>query len=295
MLLLNLIKFIINLFMFDFCKYHGLGNDYIIINPKLNLNLYKNNIKLLCNRNFGMGGDGILYGPFIFNNKIYVKIFNSDGSEIEKSGNGLRIFSFYLLEYNYVKKNSFYLNIKSSNIYVEIVDILRNIIKIELGIFTFSSEAIPTIFTNEDIFQKNVKFFHYREFINCVNIGNPHCVIIKKTINSNIIKKLGRVIENSQYFPNGINCQIVKIINRKMVEIEIWERGVGYTLASGTSSVAAFLISNKLGLVDNEITVKMVGGDANISLINNNLFLTAPVNKLFYGNLANSFKKELRE
>ena len=125
-------------------KYDGLGNDYLVLDPNLNsIELTKEKIKKICNRNFGVGSDGILYGPILKDNKIKVRIFNPDGSEAEKSGNGVRIFSKYLLDKGYIKEKTFILSTLGGDVKVEYLDKMGKKIKVAMGKVTFESEEIP--------------------------------------------------------------------------------------------------------------------------------------------------------
>ena len=125
---------------FDFYKYHGLGNDYLVIDPNITpIDLNEKNIQLICDRNFGIGSDGILYGPIMENNQIRLRIFNPDGSEAEKSGNGLRIFSRYLFEKKYVEKE-FEIETLGGRVQSTIMDEQAEMIRVQMGSVTFQSE-----------------------------------------------------------------------------------------------------------------------------------------------------------
>ena len=139
--------------------------------------------------------------------------------------------------------------------------------------------------------QENVKVGDFCELISCVNIGNPHCVLLKNNINEIMIKKIGPLFENINIFPKKTNVHIVKIINVSRFSMEVWERGVGYTLSSGTGAVASFLVCYRLGLVNNKVIVNMPGGEIEISLVKNDVFLTGIVHRVFYGMLSRDLKE----
>jgi diaminopimelate epimerase len=251
----------------QFSKYHGLGNDYIVIDPnKTKINLNTKTIKLICHRNYGIGSDGILYGPIVENNILGLKIFNPDGSEAEKSGNGLRIFAKYLFENKYVKEKNFDIKTLGGVVKVEIKDDSANLIKINMGKVTFISDEIPVKGEKREVVNETIKINGGDYKVTCLSIGNPHCVIPMDNISEEKAKELGPYVENHELFPNRINMQILKVINRSTVEIQIWERGAGYTLASGSSSCAAASAAFKLGLVDKDIKVKMPGGALQITI-----------------------------
>ena len=251
-----------------FHKYHGLGNDYIVIDPReTNISLNESTIKLICHRNFGVGSDGILYGPEIKDNCFKLRIFNPDGSEAEKSGNGLRIFSRYLWDIGLVKTKPFIINTIGGNVQSEVMN-NGDLIKIEMGKVSFIASDIPLNGEPGEVINRNFvikgKSFRYC----AANIGNPHCIILCDEISPELAKEYGPHIENNPMFPRKTNVQFMKVLDKKHIQIEIWERGAGYTLASGSSSIASAAVAFKLGLCGNSITVKMQGGDLSIDFTN---------------------------
>jgi diaminopimelate epimerase len=280
----------------DFYKYHGLGNDYIVIDPnKLNFNLKLNeeNIRLICNRNYGIGSDGILFGPIIKNGKISFQIFNPDGSEAEKSGNGIRIFALYVHDQEYIKENQFELSTKGGMVGIDILDLKSNLIKVAMGEYSFLSEKIPMNLASKEVLNHEIILLGEKESISCVNIGNPHCVLFKKNVTEDLAKRLGPLLENHELFPNKTNVQFVQILDRANIKIEIWERGAGYTLASGTSSSAASCVAHKLGFVDKNIIVHMKGGNVKVEIVDEELFLTGNVARISSGDFAKDFIEKI--
>ena len=276
-------------------KYHGLGNDYIVLDPNKNsINLNTETIKLICHRNFGVGSDGILYGPIIEEEKIKLKIYNPDGSEAEKSGNGVRIFSRYLLEAGYIKEKSFILNTLGGDVTVEYLDNKGYMIKVAMGKVTFTSNLNSYSGNARQVINEPMLFNGEIYNATCLSIGNPHCVIPMKEVSEKIAKEIGPYVESSHYFPNRINMQILKVIDRNNIQIEIYERGAGYTLASGSSSCAAASAAYKLGLVDNNITVHMPGGKLEIEInVDGMVFMTGSVNKVGTVTLSEEFMNEI--
>ena len=280
----------------DFYKYHGLGNDYIVIDPnKLNFNLKLNeeNIRLICHRNYGIGSDVILFGPIIKNGKISFQIFNPDGSEAEKSGNGIRIFALYVHDQEYIKENQFELSTKGGMVGIDILDLKSNLIKVAMGEYSFLSEKIPMNLASKEVLNHEIILLGEKESISCVNIGNPHCVLFKKNVTEDLAKRLGPLLENHELFPNKTNVQFVQILDRANIKIEIWERGAGYTLASGTSSSAASCVAHKLGFVDKNIIVHMKGGNVKVEIVDEELFLTGNVARISSGDFAKDFIEKI--
>ena len=282
--------------MADFYKYHGLGNDYLVIDPhKIDFQFILNeeNIKLICHRNYGIGSDGVLYGPIIDEGRISFKIFNPDGSEAEKSGNGIRIFALYVLDQAYINAKHFDLYTKGGRVSVELIDAKRNLIKVDMGQYSFLTSKIPALLDDREVINKEIGILEKTEKISCVNIGNPHCVLFKRKATPELVKKLGPALEVHEFFPNRINVQIVEVLDKSNIKIEIWERGAGYTLASGTSSSATSCVAYKLGLVDKDVTVHMPGGKVTVEVTDKNVYLTGEVARVFEGNFSEDLKDRL--
>ena len=268
-----------------FRKYHGLGNDYLVIDPNIHdVDLTPDTIRLICDRNFGIGADGILYGPIKSGGNLGLRIFNPDGSEAEKSGNGLRIFAKYLFENKYVDKKSFSIETLGGIVEAYIEDDEANLIKIDMGKMTFLSTKIPVRGKEREIVDEALQINRVKYKVTCLSVGNPHCVIPTEELTEEKAKELGPEVENHNMFPNRINMQLLKVIDRANVEIRIWERGAGYTLASGSSSCAAAGAAYKLGMVDNKINVKMPGGKLLVEISENeDVYLTGVVEGVFDG------------
>jgi len=268
-----------------FRKYHGLGNDYLVIDPNIqDFNLSPQSVRLICDRNFGIGADGILYGPIRAADEPEVRIFNPDGSEAEKSGNGLRIFAKYLFENKYVDKKDFSIKTLGGMVKVHIQDDAANLIKINMGKVTFISTEIPVTGKKREVVNEPLKVCGAEYKVTCLSIGNPHCVIPMEQVSEEKAKELGPFVENHKMFPNRINMQLLKVIDRNNIEIRIWERGAGYTLASGSSSCAAAAAAYKLGLVERKVNVKMPGGNLFIEIDDNGeIYMTGPVEGVFEG------------
>jgi diaminopimelate epimerase len=242
-------------------KYHAIGNDYLVYDPKANaLALNGDKIRLICNRNLGVGSDGILYGPVLNDGKISVRIFNPDGSEAEKSGSGVRIFSKYLKDAGYMAQRKFILSTLGGDVAVEYLNDTGDLLKVLMGKTTYRSAEIPVAGEDRLVIDEPMTFNHETYRVTCLSIGNPHCVIPMQEISRDTAMALGSFVEHSENFPNRINMQLLKVLGRQNIQIEIYERGAGYTLASGTSSCAAASAAYKLGLTDRRMTVHMPGG-----------------------------------
>lgn len=279
----------------NFRKYHGLGNDYIVIDPNVHdVDLTPETIQLICHRNFGIGADGILYGPIKSRENLSLRIFNPDGSEAEKSGNGLRIFGKYLYENRYVDKRNFNIETAGGTVEAYIEDDEANLIKINMGKMTFISAEIPVRGEEREVVDEKLQIEGVTFKVTCLSVGNPHCVIPMDEVTEQKAKELGPEVETHDMFPNRINVQFLKVIDRTNIEIRIWERGAGYTLASGSSSCAAAGAAHKLGLVDNKIKVKMPGGTLFVEICDNNeIYLTGDVEGVFEGCFLADLEKKI--
>lgn len=280
----------------DFHKYHALGNDYLVIDPqKTGIDLSFDAVRLICHRNFGIGSDGILYGPIFANSRISLRIFNPDGSEAEKSGNGIRIFSKYLVDAGYVLKGRFELKTLGGSVAVEVLDDKANLIRVDMGPVTFRSDLIPVKGAVREVVDEPLELDGDTYSVTCLSIGNPHCVIPVDTLSPESAKKLGPLVENHPMFPNRINMQLLKLLNRNTIRIEIWERGAGYTLASGSSSCAAASAAFRLGMVDRHVRVQMPGGAIEIDIREDgHVHMTGPVEGVAQGAFSHDMRVHIQ-
>ena len=243
-------------------KYHGLGNDYLIYDPNRNAcELQERQVEALCRRNLGVGADGILYGPFFDGDKMRVRIFNPDGSEAEKSGNGIRIFSKYLKDMGYVTEESYVLHTKAGETRVTFLNEQGDLMRVDMGYPEFVAKEIPVVGFEGEIVNEAIFFGDNFYNATCVSLGNPHCVLLLDEVSQKKAMQLGPYVENSRYFPNRINMQLCQVLDRENIQIEIYERGAGYTYASGTGACAAAAASHKMGFVGDRVTVQMHGGE----------------------------------
>jgi diaminopimelate epimerase len=250
-----------------FTKYHALGNDYLVIDPKdLSAPLTTAQVKTLCHRNFGVGSDGILLGPLPSTTaRCALKIYNPDGSIAEKSGNGVRIFSRYLWDTKFVGNDEFALQTDGGIVHSTVFD-GGKMVRVEMGKVSFDSEKIPVTGAKREVINENISVGG-REFAFCAaTIGNPHCVLPLPEISAQLAHEFGPGLEVHPNFPRKTNVQFMKVLDRANIQIEIWERGAGYTLASGSSSSAAAAVAHKLGLVDKNISVHCPGGIIQIEI-----------------------------
>jgi diaminopimelate epimerase len=212
-----------------------------------------------------------------------LRIFNPDGSEAEKSGNGLRIFSRYLWDRGLVKNPAF--TIETPGGHVEsVIKENGHLITVAMGRVSFDSTRIPVIGAPRDVINEKISV-RDREFTYCAaTIGNPHCVIPLPAVNADLAHRYGPVLETHANFPRKTNVQFLQVLDRSNIRIEIWERGAGYTLASGSSSSASAAVAHRLGLIDRKVTVHMPGGTIGIEIGDDYaIMMTGTVNKVADG------------
>ena len=270
---------------FAFSKYHALGNDYIVIDPKnLPAPLTTEQVKTICHRNFGVGSDGILLGPLPAQNaKCALKIYNPDGSLAEKSGNGLRIFSRFLWDTKLVGNDEFAIQTDGGVVRSTVFD-GGKMVRVEMGKVSFASDKIPVTGPVREVINEKISVGG-REFTFCAaTIGNPHCVLPLSEISARLAHEYGPLLEVHPNFPRKTNVQFLKVLDRANVQIEIWERGAGYTLASGSSSSASAAVAHKLGLVDKHVSVHCPGGIIKIEVRDGfDILMTGSVTKVSDG------------
>jgi diaminopimelate epimerase len=268
-----------------YAKYHGLGNDYLVIRPAdITCELESKQIQLICHRNYGVGSDGILLGPLPSDTcNFRLRIFNPDGSEAEKSGNGLRIFSRFLYDQGLVHENQFTVETFGGAVVCHVRDGGKNV-TVEMGKVSFLSTKIHISGEEREVLREHMDIsgtvFEYC----AATVGNPHCVILGETLSPELARHYGPLIETDTRFPHRTNVQFLEVLDRQNIRIEIWERGAGYTLASGSSSTAAAAVAYRLGLCDSAITVYMPGGELAIKFSQDfAATMTGPVTRVCQG------------
>lgn len=272
-----------------FVKSHGLGNCYIVIDSdKIDFELTDERVIRICDLHFGVGSNGILLKVPSKIADFGLKIYNTDASIAENCGNGLRIFSKFLHDYGYLSSDKFTVDILGRLIHCEILE--KNAagkaikVRVDMGKANFVAKQVPVNFPKEECINELVTFGGKEFRINCVSVGNPHCVVFRDELNQEELLKYGPIIETDKMFPNRTNVQFAHVVNRNLVEIKIWERGVGNTLASGSSSCAVASAMRKNNLVDKDVTIRMPGGELQISIDEEwNIKMTGPVEEICSG------------
>jgi diaminopimelate epimerase len=267
-----------------YVKSHGLGNDYIVIDPaNVPFAMTPETVQLICDRHTGVGSDGILLVRPSRTADFGMRIYNPDGSDAEKSGNGIRIFAKYLREHGYTSEDCFTIETAGGRVGVQLRlhDGRVREVTAEMGTVTF--DGLDSI----DIDARHVR-------VTSLSIGNPHCVVMVNDLTKIDTRTMGPKIENHRAFPAKTNVQFAEVLSRTHIAIEIWERGAGYTLASGTSACAVAAAAYRSGLVDREVAVTMPGGELDVMVGEDYAVrLSGPVEEVMSGDFSADLLRHL--
>jgi diaminopimelate epimerase len=284
--------------MIGFVKAHGLGNDYLVLEEAaLTFPLTLAAIRLLCHRHYGVGSDGILLATKSHAADFGLRIFNPDGSEAEKSGNGLRIYARYLAEAGHARADTFTVETKGGVVRAALRREAGRItgVTVDMGRASFLSREIPVSGPSREVVQEPLEVDGEILTVTCVSVGNPHCVVLAEALDPARVRRLGPKVEHHPAFPNRINVQFARVLARGQVAILIWERGAGYTLASGSSACAVAAACRKNGLADERVAVQMPGGTLDVQVGPDfSLRMTGPAEPVCVGTLSADLEARCR-
>jgi len=279
----------------NFIKMHGIGNDFIIMDfyakqlpEQIN---FGEVAKKLCHRHFGIGADGLILILPSEKYDLRMRIFNSDGSEAQMCGNGIRCFAKYAYENGLIRKNKFSVETLAGEIVPELIfnqehsSIIEGV-RVDMGRPRLTKKEIPMIgnpdrqVINETISLENGQYFR----VTCVSMGNPHCVIFTEDVERFPVTEIGPIMEKHHLFPERTNVEFVQPINDHELKLRVWERGVGETMACGTGASAAVVAGILNKRVKNEVVVHLKGGDLKIEWSNEGpVYMTGPAESVFKG------------
>lgn len=270
----------------DFVKSHGLGNDYIVVDSaRFGIPLTPERVRLLCHRHLGLGSDGVLEVAAT-DDRFLVKIWNPDGSQAERSGNGLRIAAKFLSDHDYTIEQSFAIETPAGPVRTQVFKEEGRVhsVRLEMG-----RAAI-------DRGIKSLDAQGSRLDVTIVSVGNPHCVVFGQPHTRDRLFAIGPLVENHARFPGRINVQLAAPETRERVRALVWERGAGHTLASGTSACAVAAACFDRGLVGSNVTVVMEGGQLDVEVADDlSIIMTGPVEEVFVGTLSPDLRRRLVE
>lgn len=277
--------------MIKFTKMHGLGNDYVYIDvTKENLENPSELSKYISDRHFGVGSDGLILICPSDKADFRMRMFNSDGSEAEMCGNGIRCVGKFVYDKKLTDKTLVTIETKAGikTLKLNVKDEKVDTVRVDMGTPILESEKIPVI-TDEKIAQNLRLNTLDKSFdFTCVSMGNPHAVTVVDNLSDFDVKKYGSILEVNEAFPNKTNVEFVEIKDPENIKMRVWERGTGETLACGTGACASVVACNLNGLTKRSVNVELLGGNLNIELgEDNHVYMTGPAVTVFEGELNN--------
>lgn len=275
-----------------FTKMQGIGNDYVYVN------CFEETIadpsavaRFISDRHFGIGSDGLILVKPSDVADCEMDMYNLDGSQGAMCGNGIRCVAKFAYDHGIVRKKNITVNTKSGIKYLDldIKDGKVSSVKVNMGSPILTAKMIPVVSDKEQVINQPLDVNGTVWNITAVSMGNPHAVTYMEDVNSLDIEKVGPMFENHINFPDRINTEFVKVIDRRTLQMRVWERGSGETLACGTGACAVAVASTLNGLVDEDvpITVKLLGGDLQIlwNRQENLVYMTGPATTVFEGEI----------
>lgn len=276
-----------------FTKMHGCGNDYIYIDCfKENVEDERQAAVFLSDRHFGVGGDGIILIKPGIKADFEMVMYNADGSRGAMCGNGIRCVAKYVYDNHLTDKTSISIESMGAVKYIDVTVKDGKVVsaRVDMGAPVFDSSAIPVKNFGDRVINKKVTVADREFAMTCVSMGNPHAVIfIDEDPRDFDLERYGSLLESdTQIFPDRVNAEFARILDRKNIQMRVYERGTGETLACGTGTCATVAAAIKNGLTDNEVTVHLLGGDLDISWSGNeddSIFMTGPATYVFTGEI----------
>ena len=271
-----------------FTKMHGLGNDYVYVN------CFEEKIdnppavaRFVSDRHFGIGSDGLIMINPSKTADFEMEMYNADGSRGEMCGNGIRCVAKYVYDYGLTDKTQISVETLGGIKYLDLTveDGKVSLVKVDMGKPELEADLIPIISEREQVIDEPIEVDGKEYHMTGVSMGNPHSVIYVDDVKGLDLEKIGPKFENHERFPKRINTEFVHCIDRQTVEMRVWERGSGETLACGTGACAVAVSSILNNLTDTQVTVKLLGGDLQIEWDQkkNHVFMTGPAKVVFDG------------
>ncbi|MGH1471952.1 MAG: diaminopimelate epimerase [Cellvibrionaceae bacterium] len=278
-----------------FTKMHGCGNDFVMIDAVTQpINLTAEKIRFLADRRFGVGCDQILIvePPSSPDVDFRYRIFNQDGSEVENCGNGARCFAKFVRDRRLTAKHIIRVETKNGLMTLNVLN--NGHIAVDMGVPTLTLEEIPFVSQQKDSDPSTSPYTYTLSIdinesydISTVSMGNPHAVLIVENTSSITIEDIAQKIQQSPEFPNGVNVGFMQILSPQEINLRVYERGVGETLACGTGACAAVVCGQLRGLLDSHVTVNLTGGTLTVDWkgINHPVVKTGPATSVFHGQI----------
>ena len=276
--------------MIKFTKMHGLGNDYVYIDA-INQNIENESLlaQFVSNRNFGIGSDGLILICKSDIADFKMRMFNSDGSEAEMCGNGIRCVGKFVYDKGLTNKTTVKIETLAGikTLILNTKDGKVGTARVDMGEPILEAEKIPVISTEKPVKNLELEAENKKFKFTCVSMGNPHAITIVENTKEFDVEKYGKVLEIDKAFPKKANIEFAQIIDRQNINMRVWERGAGETLACGTGACATAVACNLNGLTDRKVNIELLGGTLNIEWneTDNHVYMTGPAVTVFDGEL----------
>jgi len=276
----------------NFAKYEGIGNDFIIINNMDNsIYLTQEQIARLCNRNFGIGSDGLMFArrsDAAHLADFLMDFYNSDGTIAEMCGNGIRCYAKYLFDEGITDKRTIAIETRAGIKSIELVFNNGKVTgaSVDMGEPVLESRKVPVSANSETFIDRPLSVEGVEFHATCVSMGNPHCVTFVDDVNTAPVDTLGPKVETSEHFPNKTNVEFVHVVGRDEIDARVWERGGGETLACGTGACATLIACALNDKTGRSATVHLPGGDLGVTWKeDNHIILEGPATRVFTGTI----------
>lgn len=274
----------------EFTKMQGCGNDYVYVNgftQKIEYDKKPDIVRSLSDRHFGIGGDGVI---FINPSEIAdfeMEMWNADGTRSQMCGNGIRCVAKYVYDYNLTDKTSLTIESFGSIKYIDLTveDGKVSLVRVNMGAPILEAKLVPVVSDNEQVLDEEIEVEGNTYKMTCVSMGNPHAIVFMDDVAGLEIEKVGPYFESHKRFPERTNTEFVRIIDKNTVEMRVWERGTGETLACGTGCCATTVSCILNGYTENKVTVKVLGGEilCEWDRAKNLVYMTGPAVTVFDG------------
>ncbi len=273
-----------------FTKMQGLGNDYVYVNGFQEKIENPSQLSIqISDRHFGIGSDGLILINPSEKADFEMEMYNADGSRSEMCGNGIRCVGKYVYDHGMTTKKHIAVETLAGIKYLDLTvkDGKTEKICVNMGSPKLRPKEIPVNVDGETVISQPITIEGTEYKMTCVSMGNPHAVVYVPDVKELALEKIGPLFERHDYFPNRVNTEFVKVLDRKTVEMRVWERGSGETLACGTGACAVAVACILNGYTENEVTVKLLGGDLIIEWDqkNNIVYMTGPATTVFEGEI----------
>ena len=273
-----------------FTKMHGIGNDYVYVNCFSETVENPEAVsKFVSDRHFGIGSDGLILIKPSEIADFEMDMYNSDGSAGAMCGNGIRCVAKYVYDYGLTDKTSISVSTKSGIKYLDLTVENGKVVqvKVDMGAPALKSSEIPVLFDKEQVVDEPISINGKTFRMTCVSMGNPHCVVPVEDVNDLKIEEIGPEFEHNDRFPDRVNTEFIRVIDRKTVQMRVWERGAGETWACGTGACAVAVACILNGWTEEEVHVKLRGGDLKIcwDKEKNTVYMTGPATVVFDGTI----------